>query len=82
MATFSAAVAVACTCRHPVDCDHDCHRAQAGPTVALAAAFPADVDGLTAFGCADCTPGQNVEHDLDCPSYVPPEYRWGSPELA
>lgn len=76
-------VLVACTCTHALDCSHECHLRLRG-TGALASDldYPPDASGVTRSGCADCTPGQALAHHVDCPTLVPVEYLWGSPELA
>jgi hypothetical protein len=41
-----------------------------------------DRGGSTTRGCAECTPGQGLAHHEECPTLVPVEYLFGSPELA
>ncbi|HEY4944864.1 MAG TPA: hypothetical protein VIH94_01820 [Candidatus Limnocylindrales bacterium] len=56
-----------CTCEHWVHCDHACHGRWCDPTENTCdVAFVPDDGGLTRWGCADCTPGQGVPHDLGC----------------
>ena len=83
MSTATLVVAAVCTCRHSVDCTHDCHGRDRDPRKRpTVREFLPDEGGLTPRGCRDCTPGQAMAHVETCPTLVPVEYLWGSPELA
>lgn len=57
-----------CTCEHWTDCDCACHGRHCDPTEASCdITFLPDEGGLTRWGCAGCTPGGGVPHDLRCP---------------
>lgn len=72
-----------CACRHPIDCEHDCHRrgnrmAGLGQSVD----FLPDRAGLTMSGCADCTPGDLLPHLEGCELSASHEVPFGSPEMS
>jgi hypothetical protein len=59
--------AAACTCEHYRYCDHGCHHRMCDPTEnACDLSFLPDEGGLTAWGCAACTPGAEAAHVLGC----------------
>lgn len=75
-----------CSCRHPVDCIHECHGRHCDPTEhTCSIEFLPDEGGLTPWGCRDCTPGVGASpHLVGCPVIIidaPPEVPIGSPEL-
>lgn len=56
-----------CSCEHWIHCDCDCHGRHCDPSDMICdIAFLADDGGLTRWGCATCTPGENAPHDLGC----------------
>ena len=56
-----------CSCEHWGDCDCGCHDPHCDPTEASCdIAYQADEGGVTRWGCAVCTPGAGVPHDLGC----------------
>lgn len=56
-----------CTCEHWVHCACACHGADCDPTQdSCDRDFLPDDGGLTAWGCARCTPGQDAPHHLGC----------------
>ncbi len=57
----------ACSCRHWVHCDCDCHAVAGDPPEPSAELdFLPDEHGLTRWGCASCTPGDGLPHLLGC----------------
>ncbi|MEO5939887.1 MAG: hypothetical protein ABIZ72_03080 [Candidatus Limnocylindrales bacterium] len=59
----------ACTCDHPVACNHGCHGRHCDPTEHVCSLeFLPDDGGLTPWGCAECTPGARLAHLVGCPA--------------
>jgi hypothetical protein len=57
----------ACTCEHWAYCDHACHHRTCDPTEnACDISYRPDEGGLTRWGCAACTPGEEAPHFLGC----------------
>jgi hypothetical protein len=60
-----------CTCDHPAACNHGCHGRHCDRTEhTCSIEFLPDDGGLTAWGCADCTPGARLPHHAECPAPV------------
>lgn len=58
---------VDCTCRHSVDCNHECHGRHCDPSEHVCSIeFLPDEGGLTAWGCPDCSPGLGLPHLARC----------------
>jgi hypothetical protein len=56
-----------CSCEHWGDCDCACHGRNCDPAEASCdVAFLPDDGGVARWGCAACTPGGGVPHDLGC----------------
>lgn len=61
-----------CTCSHSVNCNHECHGRHCDPTEHVCSIeFLPDEGGLAPWGCADCTPGQNLPHMEECAAWTP-----------
>ena len=83
MSTATLVAPAVCTCIHAVDCTHPCHGRRRSPSETSGPLdYLPDEAGLTRRGCRACTPGQDMAHVDMCPTLVPVEYLWGSPELA
>jgi hypothetical protein len=64
--------AVDCTCRHSVDCNHECHGRHCDPTEHVCSIeFLPDEGGLTPWGCPDCSPGLGMSHLAGCRANLP-----------
>ena len=61
----------ACTCRHSIDCNCECHGRHCDPTEHVCSIeFLPDEGGLTPWGCPECSPGVRLAHLADCPAVV------------
>ena len=61
----------ACTCRHSIDCNCECHGRHCDPTEHVCSIeFLPDEGGLTPWGCPECSPGVRLGHLADCPAVV------------
>jgi hypothetical protein len=61
----------ACTCRHSIDCNCECHGRHCDPTEHVCSIeFLPDEGGLTPWGCPECSPGVRLAHLADCPAIV------------
>jgi hypothetical protein len=71
-----------CSCRHPIDCNHECHGRHCDPTEHICSLdYLPDEGGLSRWGCRDCTPGEALPHMVGCPVAGPVEVPLESPEL-
>jgi hypothetical protein len=82
MITTTVAGAV-CSCRHPIDCNHECHGRHCDPTEHICSIeFLPDEGGLSRWGCRDCTPGEGLPHGVGCDVAGALEVPLGTPELS
>jgi len=58
---------VDCTCRHSVNCNHECHGRHCDPRQHVCSIeFLPDEGGLTPWGCPACSPGLGLPHLAGC----------------
>ncbi len=72
-----------CTCRHSEYCNHECHGRHCDPTEHVCSLeFLPDEGGLTAWGCADCSPGGGLPHLDGCETLAAGALARASAEIA